>query len=304
MRLLFMLPALILLPVAVLPAADSPGGQIVYPRAEGGGYKLHLMNADGTGDRLLPGQTAIVNVLPAWSPDGKKITFMSSAALMSQQHQINLINADGTGLAALNTPSQRAGLAAWSRDGRQIAFTAGDERPNVYVCDAEGNGIRQLNSPDSGGAAPFWMPDGKTVGYTRFAGNEMKARIVLAKADGSGEEPLTTEDGFPAAGANALSPDGKRLAYVRLDRGMMKGTLNIWDFSSKADNLLLEVDGDLKGPESLALPAWAPDGKSLLVPLKTDKGTSLYKVSDDGQKKTRLTPEGVDCLAGAWFAKG
>lgn len=37
-----------------------------------------------------------------------------------------------------------------------------------------------------------------------------------------------------------------------------------------------------------------------LAALKLLALTGLFLVSDDGKQKRRLTPEGVDCFAGAW----
>src|SRR5688500_2091278 len=109
--LLLLLTALALTATA---RAAAPGGLIVYPRREGDGFKLHVMSGDGTGDRLLAGQTANVNVQPCWSADGKRIAFTSSDRVGAQQHGVAFVSADGTGLTAVNAPSQRAGLAAWS----------------------------------------------------------------------------------------------------------------------------------------------------------------------------------------------
>ena len=140
----WLIPAVLCLAAAAPAprAADAPGGSIVYSRSDGGRFLLHVMNADGSGDRLLPGQTAQVNLFPSWSPDGKRIAFTTAPAVNAPTHGVALINADGTGLVDLPVPSMRAGLAAWSPDGKQLAFISGEEIPAVYVCGADGNGQR------------------------------------------------------------------------------------------------------------------------------------------------------------------
>jgi hypothetical protein len=63
---------------------------------------------------------------------------------------------------------------------------------------------------------------------------------------------------------------------------------------TRSETVLLElVEIDLDNFESLPMPAWLPDGKSLLLPLETDRGVGMFKISDDGKVKTRLTPEGT-----------
>lgn len=289
----------LVLSAAASRAADGPAGRILYARLDGDRVQLHVMAADGKDDRVLPGQTANVCVFPAWSADGKRIAYMSSASRDANQSQVALIDADGKNPSTVNAPSQRAGIGAWSRDGQQLAFTAGDDHPNVYVGDANGNNARQINPANSAGAASFWMPDGKRIGYTRFSESERKGALVLAKADGSGEETLLECDGLPISGPNALSPDGKRLLFVILDRQNGKGSLHVLELNGKVENVLFDLEVGEGHFESLPLPAWAPDGKSFLIPMKTEKGTALFRVTEDGKTKTRLTPEGVNCMAGA-----
>jgi Tol biopolymer transport system component len=91
--------------------ADAPQtGRIVYARQEGDRILLHVMNADGSGDAVLPGQTASFNLLPSWSPDGRRIAFMGGGK--GEGAHIFLINADGTSAAQLNSPAPLAGLPA------------------------------------------------------------------------------------------------------------------------------------------------------------------------------------------------
>ena len=41
--------------------------------------------------------------------------------------------------------------------------------------------------------------------------------------------------------------------------------------------------------------------RNLPTPTILPDGSELFRVSEDGKTKTRLTPEGVDCLSGAWL---
>ena len=104
------------------------------------------------------------------------------------------------------------------------------------------------------------------------------------------------------AGGNAVSPDGKRLAFVVLDVRGRKGTLHTFDLANKLDTVVTPFESPSPYFAALPCPAWSPDGRSLLVPMGTEKGTGLFLVSDDGKQQKRLTPEGMDCFAGAWTA--
>lgn len=285
-------------------AAESPTGRIVYARCEGGsGFQLHLMKPDGSDDQVLPGQTDHSNYFPAWSPDGKRLAYTSMGENGENQH-VNLCNADGTGLVLLNGPGQSAWLPAWSPDGRQILLTGrtapGSTMVDSYLAETDGTNVRALNPARAGGFSGFWLPDGKRVGFARF--QEGKVRLALAKLDGGDEESLIEDRVGLLAGGNAVSPDGKRLAFVAFDLQGRKGTLHTFDLTSKVDTIVTEFECPSPYFAALPYPAWSPDGRSLLVPMGTEKGTGLFLVSEDGKQRKRLTPEGVDCFAGAWTA--
>jgi Tol biopolymer transport system component len=282
-------------------AAEAPGGRIIYSRADGGRFQLHVMNADGTGDRVLPGQTDHFNYFPVWSPDGRRLAYTSMGPQGENQH-VNLCSADGTGLVALTGPGDSGWLAAWSPDGRQLLF-AGRTVPrgpvvDAYLASADGTGVRSLNPGRVAGGGAFWLPDGKRVGFARF--QDGKARLILAKVEGGDEEPLVEDSLALWAGGNAVSPDGKRLAFAVLDVRGKKGTLHTFDFANKVDTAVAEFEAPSRYFAAIPCPAWSPDGRSLLVPMGTEKGTGLFLVSEDGKQKRRLTPEGADCFAGAW----
>ncbi len=291
---------MLLVPAANREATDATGGKIVYSRQEGDRILLHVMNADGSGDTALPGQTARIALLPTWSPDGKRIGCM---AIDPPRARLLVVNADGTEPREPQTPAPTAGLPAWSPDGKQLAFVSGNERPHVYLADADGSNPRQLDPEGAGGVFPFWLKDGKRVGYSRLKAGEEVAEIVLAKADGSGEEALTQNGKLSIAGANALSPDGRRLAFLVVDKPARAGSLRLLDLESKVETGLAELKLDYVGEFFLApTPAWSPDGKGVLVPIATEKGRGLFLLSDDGKTRKRLTPEGVDSFQAAWRA--
>lgn len=301
MRSFYLLAAALLCSISTVRAAETHNGLIVYPRKEGAAYLLHVMNGDGTGDHVIPGQTAVGNLLPVWSPDGKQIAFLSAPSIPLQDHQVAIIGADGSGSKLFSSASPRSGLASWSPDGKQLTYTSG-EPPAVFVSDAQGNGARQVNAQGSYAFASFWMPDGKRLGYTLLDPVAMKGSIVLVNVDGSGQNELFPSEKFAVAGPAALSPDGKRLVFLVMGTAENQDSVHVWDFSAKSDSLVVEVELGRGEVDNLPLPSWSPDGKSLLMPVHTDKGVGLFTISEDGKTRKRLTPEGVDCGAGAWWA--
>jgi len=84
---------------------------------------------------------------PAWSPDGKQITF--SCRVGGKALQVCLMNADGSGLRALTTNTGRS--SAWSPDGKRIVFHRSvqygeGDAEQLFSVDLSGQDERQLTS--------------------------------------------------------------------------------------------------------------------------------------------------------------
>ena len=103
------------------------------------------MNADGSGQRNLTHTPEAGEFDPAWSPDGQHIAFTRLAG-PSGEVRIVVMNADGSAKHAVTPtfahPGDRGNVtAAWSPDGRRIAF---DDDYAIYVVNADGSGLRRL----------------------------------------------------------------------------------------------------------------------------------------------------------------
>jgi hypothetical protein len=84
-----------------------------------GPFELYVMNADGSGKRVLTHAWGG----PAWSPDGQKIAFVD---VPDRDIDIYVINADGSGRRRLTRNAGNHFVAAWSPDGKKIDFGRGD----------------------------------------------------------------------------------------------------------------------------------------------------------------------------------
>ena len=84
---------------------------------------------------------------------------------------------DGSGIRDLTPPGfTDVRSAAWSPDGRRIAFSAtGTARPTqgVFVMNADGSGLRQVTRGHLAELSPTWSPDGKSLGV-----HELRPRPV------------------------------------------------------------------------------------------------------------------------------
>src|SRR5262249_22663994 len=94
---------------------------------------------------------------PAWSPDGKKIVFMSDR---DGDIGIYVANADGTHIQRLTYAPGRDAHPAFSRDGRKIAFQSprGNREPQIYVMTVKGSDQTKLTDLPGFTGVPDWSP--------------------------------------------------------------------------------------------------------------------------------------------------
>jgi len=160
--------------------------------------------------------------LPAWSPDGRQVAFVSKRAPdPDRTYDFNLYVADATAAAAAeprrltayegadNDPDW-ASRPAWSPDGRQIAYLQGGPVKlieygvhKLAVVPAAGGPARVLTEGlDRNVAAPVWTPDGKAI---RFLVEDDEAqRIAEVPAAGGPLKPVVEgwrKFSAPSAGA-------------------------------------------------------------------------------------------------------
>lgn len=297
---------LVLAAAASLHAAQPPRGWILYTRKAGEQYRIRVMDADGKNDRELPHQTAKICLYANWSPDGKRIAYMTGDKLDGPRHKVVLCDADGSNLATLKTPGERSGMAVWSPDGKYLAVISGNNaNPGIYVGDSEGNDLRLISSAEKGAMFPFWTADSKRVGYTQFAPPDGKSDLVSSKPDGTEVSTLVNSDDIVIAGYGASSPDGKSFLYTLIEPLQQKATLRLRAYADGKESDLVQIPLPMADLTLDAFPftSWDTDGKSFLVSLPTDKGIGIFRFNADGSGKTRMTPEGSDCFGPAlWSA--
>jgi Tol biopolymer transport system component len=122
-------------------------------------YDIYTMNVDGTNPRKLTTSTAD-DYSPAWSPDGKKIAFVSERR---GNPDIFVIDVSTTKVhqLTLNSPSKDE-HPAWSPDGKYITFDSDrdDSGGEIYSMDANGQHVLRLTNSTQHHMTwqPVWSP--------------------------------------------------------------------------------------------------------------------------------------------------
>ncbi len=215
-------------PEAVRPFPPGLTGTIVFESDIAGRPALYTLVL-GTGIVApLTGAPGFASSTPRWSPDGTRVAFSSNRAHYdgasrdtgNPDSDLWLVNSDGRGLARITSDPANEADPAWAPDGQSLIFTSDrDSRGDLYRLTLATGALTRLTQHYVGRAImPSSSPDGTRLAFaaqTLRAGAFWDFQVHVLPARGA-PVPLAAEAG--ACWPN-WSPDGQRLAHVRLPRG-------------------------------------------------------------------------------------
>jgi Tol biopolymer transport system component len=190
----------------------------VFDSDRGGSRDIYVLDvAERTVMRLIDHPAR--DVMPAWSPDGRQIAFVSDR---QDGQQIWLTTPEG-GPPSVVTHGLPPGYILrprWSPDGSKLAFAAGDDvsgQRRLYTVNRDGSQLRAITPPGDG-ANPSWAPGGTRLVFDATPeGNDESSNgqfeLFAVNVDGTDLRRLTHDrvnDWCPS-----WSPDGKTLAFSR-----------------------------------------------------------------------------------------
>jgi eukaryotic-like serine/threonine-protein kinase len=188
-------------------------------------------------------------MFPRISPDGRRV----AVGIAEHETQLWLYEFSREALTRFTFEGNVNLNAAWTPDGKRIAFQSSKEGPpNIYWQQADGSGgLERLTTSEYAHVPMSWSPDGQLLAFIEVNPSTQRDIWILRMSDRKAQPFLKTrfDESVPR-----FSPDGRWLAYVSNESGRYE--IYVQPYPGPGGKWQISTEG---GTE----PAWNPNGQEL-----------------------------------------
>ena len=123
-----------------------------------------------------------IDVSPNFSPDGKKMAFVSSRG---GSPQIYIKDLDKNKISRLTFEGRYNTSPSWSSTGEYIAYVGltKEHGINIYRIKPDGSDLRQLTMENGDNEDPSWSPDGSLIAFSSSRKGKHKIFVMTRSGD-------------------------------------------------------------------------------------------------------------------------
>lgn len=233
------------------PQLSPDGGRVAFVLSdvniEKDGYDRHIWMADVTSEKhqqFTFGEGS--DTYPRWSPDGKRLLYLSSGRQLGKKTQLYVINVAGGEARLVADTELGVATPVWAPDSRRILFTSKvwmEKKPETdvkvirrikYKLNGQGtfegrrihlfvvkpgSKPKQLTTGEFDVGAAAWSPDGNVIAFvTNMEPDADTSEVTdIYTVFLAGGEPSKLTGGGFAIFAPSYSPNGRQIAFIGND---------------------------------------------------------------------------------------
>lgn len=271
-------------------------GHLIFVSERDSEENIFIVAADGNQSPKRISDSGL-DYAPFWSAATNKIIFPSQ-----RKGKLDLYSMapDGSQVEQLTDSERGIANPLLSQDGSRIAFRIDGDLGWITLQTDE------VSIHDTSVDGFAWTPDGRRLATTdSYYSNQQDSYIFVVNVmDVDHPDPNSESifngncDTYDACDDLVWSPDGQKMALLLApdepyeERGI---------YVIQADGSTLTEIADLENTDESNL-VWSPDGQTLLfvAPANRCVGRGIYRVSADGNDRTRLTEDNVSSYSPVW----
>jgi len=246
-------------------------------------YTLEVADADGFNPQpILRSPFPIMS--PAWSPDSKKLAYVS---FEKGRSTIIVQSLDGRYREVIAQFKGINSAPAFSPDGKKLAMTLSKEgSADIYVMDLASRDLTRVTRHFSIETEPAWAADSRSLFFNSDRRGQPQIFQVILN---SGEIKRITYEGRYNANPE-VSPDGRFIAMVHSADGFHIALQDLMtgDFNVLTNSFLDES------------PTFSPNGEMILYAMNKQGNGKLAVVSLDGTTSQTLSVKDGQVREPAW----
>jgi TolB protein len=249
-------------------------------------FRLIVSDADGANEHVVFASPDPI-MSPAWSPDGRSLAYVSFHSGLAAIYVQTLSTGSQVQVSARSGIN---GAPSFSPDGRQLALALSRRVGNldVYVLTLATQVLQRLTEDPAIDTEPAWAADGRSIYFTSDRAGAPQV-YSLGLEPGARARRVTFEGGYNAR--PRVSPDGRTLAVVTLDRGAYR----IGAVDTQRGALQVLSVGQLDESPSIA-----PNGADILYTSRVGGRDTLAIVSSDGRVQQKIAASSGELREPAW----